>query len=67
MCEFLAFCACHRFFGQFQVTKPLVIVRDVELIKKIVVKDFEFFLDHNTIIKEENDPLFGRNLISLKG
>ncbi|XP_026324887.1 cytochrome P450 9e2-like [Hyposmocoma kahamanoa] len=56
-----------RFFGQFQVTKPIVLVRDLETIKKIVVKDFEHFLDHNTFIREENDPIFGRNLFSLRG
>lgn len=56
-----------RFYGTFQFTKPLLLVRDIELIKKIFVKDFEHFIDHNTIINAENDPLFGRNLFSLKG
>lgn len=56
-----------RFYGAFQLMKPLLQVRDIELIKKITVKDFEHFLDHNTFIKEEYDPLFGRNLFSLKG
>lgn len=56
-----------RFYGIFQFLKPFVIVRDVELVKKIAIKDFEYFLDRNTLIKEEFDPLFGRNLFSLKG
>lgn len=46
---------------------PSLAVKDIELIKKIVTKDFEFFTDHNVFIKEEYDPLFGRNLFSLKG
>lgn len=45
----------------------MVMIRDLELLKKITVKDFEYFLDHRTIIDQESDPLFGRNLFSLKG
>ncbi|XP_026324886.1 cytochrome P450 9e2-like [Hyposmocoma kahamanoa] len=56
-----------RFYGEFQLMKPLLQVRDIELIKKIGIKDFEHFLDHNTFIEEQYDPLFGRNLFSLKG
>uniref|UniRef100_A0A1E1WIT9 unspecific monooxygenase n=1 Tax=Pectinophora gossypiella TaxID=13191 RepID=A0A1E1WIT9_PECGO len=56
-----------RFVGRFEFTKPLVIVRDLELIKKITIKDFEHFLDHRVFIDEHKDPLFGRNLFSLKG
>lgn len=57
----------YRFFGQYQVTKPLVVVKDIELIKKITIKDFEHFLDHSIFIKQDNDPLFGRGLINLRG
>ncbi|XP_026318081.1 cytochrome P450 9e2-like [Hyposmocoma kahamanoa] len=56
-----------RFYGTFQFVKPFLQVRDIELIKNIGVKDFEYFLDHNNFINEDIDPLFGRNLISLKG
>ncbi|XP_026324948.1 uncharacterized protein LOC113233928 [Hyposmocoma kahamanoa] len=56
-----------RFYGAFQFLTPFLQVRDIELIKKITVKDFEHFLDHNVFINEECDPLFGRNLISLRG
>ncbi|XP_026324875.1 cytochrome P450 9e2-like [Hyposmocoma kahamanoa] len=56
-----------RFYGLFTFATPTLMVRDIELIKKITIKDFESFLDHNTVINEKNDPLFGRNLVSLKG
>ncbi|XP_026324880.1 cytochrome P450 9e2-like [Hyposmocoma kahamanoa] len=56
-----------KFYGTFQFTKPFLQVRDIELIKKICIKEFESFLDHNTVISEDYDPLFGRNLFSLKG
>lgn len=47
--------------------RPIVQIRDIALIKKIAVKDFEHFLDHNTIVKEEYDSIFGRNVFSLRG
>ncbi|XP_066991533.2 cytochrome P450 9e2 [Anabrus simplex] len=56
-----------RFVGIFQFLEPLVIVKDPELIKRIAVKDFEFFTDHQETIPENADSLFSKNLISLKG
>lgn len=50
----------------FQFVRPLVGIRDTELIKKILIKDFEFFFGHNALIPEEQGG-FGRNLFSLKG
>jgi cytochrome P450 family 9 len=42
-------------------------LRDPELIKMVTVKDFEHFLDRRVPISEEVEPLFGKNLFSLKG
>lgn len=42
-------------------------IRDLDLIKKITVKDFEYFTDHMNFISPEVDPLFGNNLFALKG
>nr|QPF77609.1 cytochrome P450 monooxygenase CYP9A124 [Ostrinia furnacalis] len=56
-----------RFIGRFEFMSPMVMIRDLELIKRITVKDFEYFLDHRTIVNDKTDPLFGRNLFSLKG
>lgn len=47
--------------------KPDVIIRDLELLKNITIKDFESFLDHRDVINEEMDPLFGANLLAMKG
>ncbi|XP_055697001.1 cytochrome P450 9e2-like [Phlebotomus papatasi] len=47
--------------------KPRFMIRDPELIKQITVKDFDHFLDHRFNIDERNEPLFGRNLLILKG
>nr|BBE49547.1 cytochrome P450 monooxygenase [Adoxophyes honmai] len=56
-----------RFVGIYIFLKPVIFVKDLELIKKITVKDFEHFLDHQALVSEEADPLFGRNLFSLRG
>ncbi|CAG9785902.1 unnamed protein product [Diatraea saccharalis] len=56
-----------RFIGLYEFVSPAVIVKDIELLKKITVKDFEHFLDHRAMIDEKTDPFFGRNLFFLKG
>lgn len=53
--------------GRFEFMMPMLLIKDIELIKKIAVKDFDYFTDHRTIIDENTDPLFGRNLFSMKG
>jgi cytochrome P450 len=39
----------------------------VELVKNILVKDFQNFMDHTFSIEEKIDPLIGNVLLSLKG
>lgn len=46
---------------------PTLVVRDPELIKQITVKDFEYFLAHRFFVIEGSDPLWSKNLFSLKG
>ena len=54
-----------RFVGRFEFMDELVVIRDLELIKKITVKDFEHFLDHRAVFT--TDSFFSRNLLSLTG
>ncbi|XP_011155385.2 cytochrome P450 9e2 [Solenopsis invicta] len=58
-----------KYFGtvDFFTPFPIVIVRDPELIKNIAVKDFEHFTDHRSFIDETVEPLFGKNIFSLRG
>ncbi|CAG9858208.1 unnamed protein product [Phyllotreta striolata] len=56
-----------RYLGMYQFTTPTLVLRDPELIKQIGVKDFDHFVDHRSFVTEESDPLFGKNLFSLKG
>lgn len=51
----------------YQLTVPTLIIRDPELIKQVGVKDFDHFVDHRSLISENGDPLWSKNLFALKG
>lgn len=52
--------------GIFAVTRPILVVNDLEMVRSIFVKDFAHFTDHGVYIDEERDPLSG-HLFSLGG
>ncbi|XP_072749236.1 cytochrome P450 9e2-like [Anoplolepis gracilipes] len=56
-----------KYVGMFDMTTPIMVIRDLELIKSITLKNFDLFPDHRTFIEEHQDPLFGKNLFALKG
>nr|XP_012223632.1 PREDICTED: uncharacterized protein LOC105672931 [Linepithema humile] len=56
-----------KYVGFFDGMNPVVVIRDPDIIKSIGVKNFEMFPDHRSFIDEVNDPLFGKNLFSLRG
>ncbi|KAJ9590915.1 hypothetical protein L9F63_016052 [Diploptera punctata] len=57
----------HQYGGVFCFNRPIIFLRDPDLIKTITVKDFEYFTDHLTIIKEEEDVLWGKGIFNLQG
>ncbi|XP_047995350.1 cytochrome P450 9e2-like isoform X2 [Leguminivora glycinivorella] len=56
-----------RYFGIYQYHVPTLVPRDPELIRRIMVADFHAFSDRGVHIDQACDPLFGRNLIMLRG
>nr|XP_012230935.1 PREDICTED: cytochrome P450 9e2-like [Linepithema humile] len=56
-----------KYVGMSDFATPTILLRDPELIKDITVKDFEHFPDHRSFVDEELDPLFGKNVFSLRG
>ncbi|KAF5291533.1 hypothetical protein FQR65_LT01846 [Abscondita terminalis] len=56
-----------RYFGIYQSNKPALYIKDLDLIKRIAVKDFDQFTDHNNFAPLEIDPDVTRNLFNLKG
>lgn len=47
----------HRFGGFFSRFSPKLMIRDPELIKRVLVKDFEYFHDRGDVIFDENEPI----------
>jgi cytochrome P450 family 6 len=55
------------YVGIFSFDKPSLLIRDLELVKNILVKDFQSFMDHILSIEDKFDPIFGKVLGGLKG
>jgi hypothetical protein len=53
--------------GIFSFDKPSLLIRDPELVKNILVKDFHNFMDRIISVEEKFDPIFGNSLPLLKG
>jgi len=55
------------YVGIFSFDKPSLLIRDLELVKDILVKDFHNFMDRTFTIEDRFDPPFGNGLAILKG
>lgn len=51
----------------YNFTKPALCIRDLDLIKQVTVKDFDYFIDHSVLVSREADNFMGANLLALKG
>ncbi|CAH1178924.1 unnamed protein product [Phaedon cochleariae] len=56
-----------RYSGCYQFNSPALVLRDPDLIKEITIKKFDHFTDRRTYIPDDVDPLWGKNLFSLRG
>lgn len=56
-----------RYYGIYRFNHPMLLVKDLDLIKQITVKSFDHFPDHLSVTDENLDPLMAKMLISLKG
>jgi cytochrome P450 family 6 len=56
----------HKFGGIYSFAAPLLLLRDPEIIKNVLVKDFDEFHSRGNVINEEKEPLQG-HLVSLSG
>ncbi|KAG8228709.1 hypothetical protein J437_LFUL009390 [Ladona fulva] len=53
--------------GMLHGTRPCLLVKDPELIRRILIKDFHAFIDRGFEMDEDLDPLNAKALSSLKG
>lgn len=49
--------ASHKFGGVYVLREPTFIIRDPELVKNVLVKDFAYFCDRGISVNPEVDPL----------
>ncbi|XP_011869165.1 PREDICTED: cytochrome P450 9e2-like [Vollenhovia emeryi] len=56
-----------KYFGTYNFGVPTILIRDPELIKDVMVKDFEHFPDHLSFVDENINPLAGKNIFALRG
>ncbi|XP_032683013.1 cytochrome P450 9e2-like [Odontomachus brunneus] len=56
-----------KYVGVYELTNPIIMLRDIELIKSIGLKHFDNFMDHRSLVTKDQDPLFSRSLASLCG
>ncbi|XP_072396671.1 cytochrome P450 9e2-like [Diabrotica undecimpunctata] len=56
-----------RYVGTYQLLKPMMLIKDPELLKDITVKNFDHFMDHTNQVSENSDPLWTKNLVALRG
>lgn len=56
-----------RYCGFYSFGTPTLMLRDPELIKRILVKEFEKFSDRRPILPEDTDPLWNKNLFAMRG
>jgi hypothetical protein len=55
------------YVGIFSFDKPSLLVRDLELVKNILVKDFQTFTDRMFSFQEKFEPLHGNSIAVLNG
>jgi len=54
------------YVGIFTFDKPSLLIRDVELVKNILVKDFHNFMDRIFSFEDKSDPLLAKMISILK-
>jgi hypothetical protein len=54
------------YVGIFSFDKPSLLIRDLELVKNILVKDFQNFMERTLSFEDMFDPIFGKTLAVLR-
>jgi hypothetical protein len=55
------------YVGIFSFDQPSLVIRDLDIVKNILVKDSRYFIDRVLDTDEDTEPMYGRNLFSMNG
>ena len=55
------------YVGIFSFDKPILMIHDLELVKNILVKDFQYFIDRVVSVDEKLEPLGSKTLFATTG
>ncbi|XP_014211422.1 cytochrome P450 9e2-like [Copidosoma floridanum] len=56
-----------KYVGCHMLTSRCIVVRDLDLIKSVLVKNFDHFAYRKSFVDENADPLFGKNMFFING
>ncbi|XP_071055295.1 cytochrome P450 9e2-like isoform X2 [Onthophagus taurus] len=56
-----------RYIGIYEMTKPILLIRDPELIHQIYFEAFDYFADRRDAMPEADDTVWTKNLAALTG
>ncbi|XP_076680467.1 cytochrome P450 9e2-like [Andrena cerasifolii] len=56
-----------KYIGYYEFMQPMIMIRDIELAKQIMVKYFDHFQDHRTLQNDNASLVFSKNLFALRG
>lgn len=54
-------------FGIFLINRPVLVIKDLRLIKQVLIKDFDHFVDHPYRVKISIEPILYGSLFFLEG
>lgn len=60
-------CPGAKYYGSFDMGRPVLVISDPEILKDVCLKSFEHFPDHRSFLTEEMDPVISSNVFSLTG
>ncbi|KAF2886919.1 hypothetical protein ILUMI_19255, partial [Ignelater luminosus] len=52
----------HRYYGIYSLLRPVPVIRDPDLIKKVTAKWFEAFGNHRAFVPKDVDPIWAKNV-----
>lgn len=54
------------YFGMFAINQPILVVKEPQIIKRILIQDFKSFPNRYFYADEKIDPIFGNTLLVIK-